>query len=151
MDRRIAGDSRQSDLEAVTEKVAAAAARVLQDPRAKYPKPPFPGQSQPWPGVEALSISDFREGNIILELQVVTGPKFEEVGLSSGDVRATLVVLFPGPHPAAVRKYHDEYEDFLAEKTKRLQEGPARLVVLDPSYGADLVAYCSAADLIGVG
>jgi hypothetical protein len=102
-------------------------------------------------GVEALSISDFREGNIILELQVVTGPKFEEVGLPLGDVREALEVLFPGPHPDAVRKYHDEHELFLVRQTRRLEEGSARLVVLDPAYGADLVAYCVAADLISVG
>jgi NAD(P)-dependent dehydrogenase (short-subunit alcohol dehydrogenase family) len=29
----------------------AATAQPLQDPTTKYPKPPFPGQSQPWPGL----------------------------------------------------------------------------------------------------
>jgi hypothetical protein len=27
------------------------AAQPLQDPTGKYPKPPFKGQSQPWPGL----------------------------------------------------------------------------------------------------
>jgi hypothetical protein len=80
-------------------------------------------------GVEALSINDFREGNIILELQVVTGPQFEEVGLSPADVRESLEVLFPGPHPDAVRRYHDEYEVFLERQTNRLKEGSALLLV----------------------
>ena len=26
-------------------------AQPLQDPTTKYPKPPYPGQSQPWPGL----------------------------------------------------------------------------------------------------
>ena len=30
---------------------AAAAARPLQDPTTKYPRPPYPRQSQPWPGL----------------------------------------------------------------------------------------------------
>ena len=30
---------------------AAMAEAVLQDPTTKYPRPPFPGQSQPWPGL----------------------------------------------------------------------------------------------------
>jgi NAD(P)-dependent dehydrogenase (short-subunit alcohol dehydrogenase family) len=31
--------------------VAGAAAQVLEDPRGKYPKPPFKSQRQPWPGL----------------------------------------------------------------------------------------------------
>ncbi len=31
--------------------VAGAASAALQDPTSKYPKPPFKGQSQPWPGL----------------------------------------------------------------------------------------------------
>ncbi len=30
---------------------AAASKGGKQDPRSKYPKPPFPAQSQPWPGL----------------------------------------------------------------------------------------------------
>ncbi len=31
--------------------VAAATAAPLENPAEKYPKPPFKGQSQPWPGL----------------------------------------------------------------------------------------------------
>jgi hypothetical protein len=101
-------------------------------------------------GVEALSMNDFREGNIILELQVATGSDFEDVGLSPGDVRATLEVLFTRPHPEAARKYHDDYEAALERQMQRLEQGEMRLVILDPAYGADFVAYCASAELVAV-
>ncbi len=37
--------------ENVPENAKKAAPAALEDPRAKYPKPPFHGQSQPWPGL----------------------------------------------------------------------------------------------------
>jgi hypothetical protein len=101
-------------------------------------------------GVEALSMNDFREGNIILELQVATGSDFEGVGLSPGDVRATLEVLFTRPHSEAAQKYHDDYDASLERQVERLEKGEMRLVILDPAYGAELVAYCASVELLDV-
>ncbi len=36
---------------AQTSNTAASTAQPVQDPTTKYPKPPYPGQSQPWPGL----------------------------------------------------------------------------------------------------
>lgn len=99
-------------------------------------------------GVEALALNDFRAGNIVFELQVVTGPKFEEVGLSFGDVRAAFEVLFTRPHSTAAREYHDAYNDFLDRQIRRLEDGVMRLVILEPAYGADLLAFCTSAELV---
>jgi hypothetical protein len=101
-------------------------------------------------GVEALLINDFREGNIVLELHVVTGTQFEEAGFSPGDVRASLHVLFTGPHPDAAQKYHDDHNAFLDRQIERLREGTMKLIILDPAYGADLLAYCASANLAAI-
>ena len=101
-------------------------------------------------GVEALSLNDFREENIILELQVFTGPNFSEIGLSPGDVRATFEVLFTRPHPEAAQQYHDEYDLFLEKQIKRLEVATMCLVILEPAYGADLVAFCASTELFSV-
>ena len=99
-------------------------------------------------GVEALSINDFREGNIILELQVLSASDFEKAGLSAGDVRAMLEVLFPRPHANAAPNYHEAYDGFLQSQHERIDQGLAKLVLLDPAYGADLVAFCASAELL---
>lgn len=99
-------------------------------------------------GVEALSINDFREGNIILELQVVAGSDFQRAGLTPGDVRATLEVLFLRPHSNAASEYHEAYDNLLQSKLDLLEKGAAKLVILDPACGADLVAFCTSAELL---
>lgn len=99
-------------------------------------------------GVEALSINDFREDNIILELQVVAGSDFQGAGPTPGDVRATLEVLFLRPHSDAASEYHEAYDNLLQSKLDLLEKGAAKLVILDPAYGADLVAFCTSAELV---
>jgi hypothetical protein len=99
-------------------------------------------------GVEALCIDGFREGNIISKLQVVSCPNFDEVGLSVGDVLANLEALFLRPHQSAAAEYHSKYDAFRDRQLARLEAGTARLVLLEPAYGADLLAYCTSVDLI---
>lgn len=101
-------------------------------------------------GVEALYINDFREGNIVLELHEVTGPEFEETGFSPGDVRASLHVLFTPPHHDAAQSYHDEHNALLDRQVERLRSGAMRLIILDPAYGADLLAFCASTTLIAL-
>lgn len=98
--------------------------------------------------VEALCVDSFRQGNIISELEVVSGSDFEAAGMSAGDVRASLEVLFLRPHQSAAEKYHAAYEAFLDKQLARLEAGTAKLVLLEPAYGADLLAYCSSVELI---
>lgn len=99
-------------------------------------------------GVEALCVDGFREGNIISELEVVSGSDFEAVGISPGDVLASLEALFLRPHQSAAEKYHAAYDAFRDKQLARLEAGTAKLVLLEPAYGADLLAYCSSVELI---
>ncbi len=101
-------------------------------------------------GVEALAMNDFREGNIILELQVLSASDFGKAELSAGDVRATLEALFPRPHADAAPEHHETYERFLQAQHERLDQGAAKLVLLEPAYGADLIAFCTSAELVSV-
>lgn len=99
-------------------------------------------------GVEALCVDGFREGNIISELEVVSGSDFEAVGISLGDVLASWEALFLRPHQSAAEKYHAAYDAFRDKQLARLEAGMAKLVLLEPAYGADLMAYCSSIELI---
>lgn len=99
-------------------------------------------------GVEALCVDGFREGNIISELEVVSGSDFEAVGISPGDVLASLEALFLRQHQSAAEKYHAAYDAFRDKQLARLEAGMAKLVLLEPAYGADLMAYCSSIELI---
>ena len=101
-------------------------------------------------GVEALSINDFREGNIVLGLHEVTGPQFEATGFSPGDIRASLHLLFTPPHPDAAQSYHDDHNALLDRQVERLRSGAMRLVILDPAHGADLLAFCASTRLIAL-
>jgi hypothetical protein len=76
------------------------------------------------------------------------GPNFEDVGICAGDVRAAFEVLFTRPHPDAAAEYHDAYDVALDRQIKRLEDGTMRLVILDPAYGADLLAFCASAELV---
>jgi hypothetical protein len=46
--------------------------------------------------------------------------------------------------------YHDAYELYLDRQTERLLGGAMSLVILDPAYGADLVAFCASTELVDV-
>lgn len=99
-------------------------------------------------GVEALCVDGFREGNIISELEVVSGSDFDADSISAGDVLASLETLFLRPHQSAAEKYHAAYNAFRDKQLARLEAGTAKLVLLEPAYGADLLAYCSSVELI---
>ena len=99
-------------------------------------------------GVEALCVDGFREGNTISELEVVSGSDFDADSISAGDVLASLETLFPRPHQSAAEKYHADYNAFRDKQLARLKAGTANLILLEPAYGADLLAYCSSVELI---
>jgi hypothetical protein len=93
-------------------------------------------------GVEALQVEDFRQGNIVLELQVIAGRDPKVVGIDE-----YLERLFPSPHAKAASKYHETHSAFLAARIAKIISGEAALVIVTPSYGCNLVAYCTAAVL----
>jgi len=85
-------------------------------------------------GLEALQVEDLREGNIISLVDVVTGRK--------PDADTNFDRLFVSPHPAAAAQYHDTHALVLQRQIARIENGEISLVVIVPSYGADLLAVC---------
>lgn len=85
--------------------------------------------------VQALKMDDFRQGNIILSLETFSG--------TASDV-ALIERLYEAPHPSADTKYHDAHFQLVSRKMAAIEGGEATLLVLTPSYGADLVALCGA-------
>jgi hypothetical protein len=92
--------------------------------------------------VEALHAADFREGNIIDNVEVIHGKAPEGVGLNE-----RLERLFPSPHASAAAEYHERYADFLRGVLGRITTGEAKMVIIESSYGCDLVAVCRDAKL----
>ncbi|WP_333605186.1 hypothetical protein [Novosphingobium sp.] len=83
-------------------------------------------------GVQALQVDEFREGNIISHFEVVAG---------SEPSRDILKRLFTPPHPAAEQQYHDAHAQLLDAKSRMVRDSEAVLVMVIPSYGAELAAF----------
>ena len=98
-------------------------------------------------GVEALSIDGFRQGNIILDLWMVSGEQPTAENLQMLEVDEVLEILFPAPHPDAAATYHEAHGAFLETQLERIRAGEAAIVILSPAYGADLYAYCGSVAL----
>jgi len=84
-------------------------------------------------GVEAFVCDDFREGNIICDVQIVSG-----IAPSNN----LLDRLYRAPHSTAEQDYHDRHHLLVARKVENIKAGSLFLVVLNPSYGCDLRALC---------
>lgn len=95
------------------------------------------GDGVPWridlAGVQYLKADDFREGNIISSLQVVTGKE---------PPRASLEMLVLGPHQDAPQEYHDKHRAFIDALVERVMAGRLSLVSITPSYGCEVIALC---------
>jgi hypothetical protein len=85
-------------------------------------------------GLEALQIEDFREGNIISMAEVVTG--------RTPYLHTNFDELFPPPHPSAAVEYHEAHAAYIERQIARIESGEVCLVVIIPSYGAELMAIC---------
>jgi hypothetical protein len=85
-------------------------------------------------GLEALHIEDFRQGNAISMVEVVCGQApYEHSGLQR---------LFGPPHPSAAEQYHLAHAAVVKRQSARIAAGDVSMVVIVPSYGADLIAIC---------
>ncbi|HVK80141.1 MAG TPA: hypothetical protein VM915_05960 [Verrucomicrobiae bacterium] len=94
-------------------------------------------------GLKALQVSDLKEGNIIDQLEVISMRE------PDATVRDEIMQrLFPAPHPSAAEVYQTKYTTFIAARLSDLSTGAATLIVMTPSYGADLVALCEAVQLV---
>jgi hypothetical protein len=85
-------------------------------------------------GLEALHIDDFRKGNTISMVEIVRG--HAPYGHLNFDA------LFPPPHPSAAAQYHEAYTSFMKRQVERIESGEVCLVLIVPSYGAELMAIC---------
>lgn len=84
-------------------------------------------------GLEALVCDEFRQGNIILDVQITSGKPPSKDALSS---------LYVAPHPSAAAEYHDKHARFIQAQTDRITQGDLVLVLIEPSYGCQLIALC---------
>lgn len=85
-------------------------------------------------GLEELQAEDFRDGNIISMVEIISG--------CAPPTTIELDRLFTAPHPAAATQYHDAHAQVLHRQIERIESGETNLVVIVPSYGADLMAIC---------
>ena len=85
-------------------------------------------------GLEALHVEDFRQDNIILVAEVVTG--------RAPDADTDFDGLFIPPHPSADGQYHDAHALLLQQQIARIKNGEVSLVLIVPAMGADLMAIC---------
>lgn len=93
-------------------------------------------------GVEALSLDGFRQGNIILDLWMVSGKQPTSKDLQTLELAEVMEILFPGPGPGAAAEYQEKHAAFMATKLERVRSGQAALVLMTSAYGADLYAFC---------
>jgi hypothetical protein len=85
-------------------------------------------------GLEALHIEDFREGNIISIAEIVTG--------RTPDACTSFDRLFVPPDPSAAAHYHEKHAAFMKRQMTRIESREVCLIVIAPSYGAELLAIC---------
>ena len=85
-------------------------------------------------GLEALQAEDFRQGNIISAVEVIVGCTPSEY--------IEFDRVFPPPHPDTAKKYHRAHALFVQRQRGRIERGEISLLVINPSYGADLLATC---------
>jgi hypothetical protein len=88
-------------------------------------------------GIKALHVENFREGNIVSEVEM-----FSVAAPISKAVKLIMDRLFPAPHPSADQVYHDRYAIFIEDRISEISSGAAKLVSISSSYGADLLAFC---------
>jgi hypothetical protein len=85
-------------------------------------------------GLEVLHMEDFRQSNIISNVEVVT--------LRAPDGDVAFDRLFGAPHPTADPIYHEQYAAAVELQQNRIKSGETKLLIVVPSWGADLLAIC---------
>lgn len=85
-------------------------------------------------GLEALQAENLRQGNIISAVEIIVGCAPSE--------NIEFDRLFPPPHPDAAKKYHEAHALFVQRQRDRIESGEISLLVIEPSYGAGLLATC---------
>lgn len=81
-------------------------------------------------GVRYLKADDFREGNIISYCRVIT---------EADPPRGLLEALANGPHESAAHEYHEKHRLFIDDLAQQVRNGSLTLLIVEPSYGCDLL------------
>lgn len=84
-------------------------------------------------GTEALVCNNFRQGNIVGDVQIVSG---------IAPYADMLNLLLDPPHPKAAEEFHDRHRRFVKQKIGQNKDGSLSLVSIDPSYGCKRIALC---------
>jgi hypothetical protein len=87
-------------------------------------------------GVRYLKADEFREGNIIFEVEITVG---------CAPSREVLETLVSRPHEAAAPEYQDKYRAHIDALIEDVGTGRLTLVSLSSSYGCELIALCERA------
>ena len=94
-------------------------------------------------GVELLHMEDFRQGNIISRLEIITAEE--------PDHSWFLDRLFQGALRSATDSYYEVEVKQRAACVAAIASGETKLVEIRSSYGADLVALCRKATFREIG
>ena len=84
-------------------------------------------------GVRHLRADNFREGNIIAELEIITG---------IAPPRSQVEVLAERPHEGAAQTFHDEHRAYVDHLVEQVSAGQLMFLSLNPSYGCELLVVC---------
>ena len=82
-------------------------------------------------GVRYLKADDFREGNIVYHCRAIT---------KAEPPRGLLEALASGPHELAAPEYHEKHRLFIDGLAEQVRNGSLTLLIVEPSYGCDLLA-----------
>ena len=82
-------------------------------------------------GVRYLRADHFREGNIVSRCRAIT---------KADPPREVLEALASGPHELAATEHHEKYRLFIDDLAEHVRDGGLTLLIIEPSYGCDLLA-----------
>ncbi len=82
-------------------------------------------------GVRYLKADDFREGNIVSYCRAIR---------KTDPPRGLLEALAGGPHELAAPEYHEKHRLFIDDLAEQVRNGSLTLLIVEPSYGCELLA-----------
>jgi hypothetical protein len=93
-------------------------------------------------GVRYLKADDFREGNIVSSCRAIT---------RADPPRGLLETLARGPHESAAPEYHEKHQLFINDLAEQVRQGSLTLLIVEPSFGCELLAISERVEAFAVG
>lgn len=94
-------------------------------------------------GLRQLRCGEFREGNIVLDVEIMRGTPS---GLEEANTREALVRSLVGElHPTVQDPFRSKNESYIVNLLTSIKDGNLTLVRIDASYGCELTALCERA------